>query len=761
MSRTTPLLDDRSLNGRPYVEAHSRVATDWFRQLMDDAIADHEGVALVATGGFGRGELWPFSDLDVVLLHHKRRDVADVAEKLWYPVWDRGLKLGHGVFTVKEAIELATAELDQATALLDTRLIAGDPSLLEALDSKVAKLWSQKSESLLTSLGVRVDERHRRVGDVAFKIEPDLKEGRGGLRDLHAMRWAERAEPGFANDALDELEPELDVLIDARVSLHRHRQRAGDVLALDNQDDVADDLGIASGQELMLRLALAARRIAWHSDEAWDRWQRAQTRPRRGRPWVILSDQLELVDAQIEIRPEVDPAADPLLVLRVAEQAARTGTTIGRRTLETLLETNVRIPTPWPDEARELFAKIFLSGKAAIDVVEDLDQFELMVRILPEWQAVRCRPQRNVMHTYTVDRHLCEAAANAAELAVDVSRPDLLVVGALLHDIGKGYPGDHTEVGMKLIETIGTRMGYPPQDVAVLVDLCRLHLLLPDVSARRDVTDPGTVRAVAAAVDSVEFLDLLAALTQADSMATGPSAWGSWKAGLLQDLVNRTAYMLEHGEIIETSTEFPTAEVLALMERGELHVAGHRFTLTVVAPDTPGLFGRIAGVLANSGLEVLDASAGSNDSGMAASVFTVQDSGSGPIDWDGVAVQVAQALDNRLALSARVANRAIAYGRFRRRLSAEPARREINIDNSISDVATVVDVHGPDTIGLLFRLTRAFGELGLNISSAKVQTLGSQAVDSFYVTRDGQKLIDPELLTELELAVDNAVGVEE
>ena len=753
MSRKTPLLIDPSLQGQAYVEAHSDRATEWFAELFNGAVSDAEGVALIATGGFGRGELWPFSDLDVMLVHDKKRgDIPELAERLWYPVWDRGLKLGHGVFTVAEVIKLAETELDQATSLLAARLISGDAAIAEQLDAATDKLWSKRSSQLLAALSERVEARHRSVGDVAFKIEPDLKEGRGGLRDLHALTWAERAQPGFATDVLDELQPQYDMLVEARVALHRTRGRAGDTLTLDDQDEVAEELGAAGGQDLMLRLALAARRIAWHSDEAWDRWERSRSRPRRGRPRVDIGPDIELVDDLVELKEGVEP--DGLTLFRVAEAAARTETTIGRATLEALQLSEARVPEPWPAEARTLFAGMFLAGRSAIDVVEDLDQFELMVRMLPEWAAVRCRPQRNVMHTYTVDRHLCEAASNASELADDVGRPDLLVVGALLHDIGKGYPGDHTDVGMELIENIGTRMGYSPVETAVLVDLCRHHLLLPDVATRRDISDPGTIHAVAAAVDSVEFLYLLAALTQADSIATGPSAWGPWKARLLQDLVERSAIMLEGGELEEVINEFPTPEIFELMAAGTPTISGSRDRLTIVAPDQPGLFGQIAGAVVVAGLDVLDAVAYSDGSGMAANQFVVTSASSGSIDWTKVIDMVSRAVDGRLALSARVARRAEAYGRHQRRLSAEPARELVNIDNTISDVATVVDVHAPDTIGLLFRITRALDELSLDISSAKVQTLGPEAVDSFYLTdRDGGKLVDEELLAELELAL--------
>ncbi len=747
------LLPSEDLTGSAYTAAHAAAADAFFRELMLKATDDLDGVALVAVGGYGRGELWPYSDLDVLLLHSPSRSIAELADQLWYPVWDLGLKLGHSVGTPKHALTMAADELERATAYLDLRLIAGDADLFASFQHGRDKLWRKRSGDLMERLAAAVESRHAAQGDVAFRLEPDLKEGRGGLRDLHALSWAERGEPGFASDLLDELRPDAEMLSTVRVALHRVTGRAGDVLTLDDHDAVAERMGMSDGSDLMLRVAQAGRRIGWHSDEAWYRWEHARSRPRRGRPRADVEPGIELVDGQLEFAADADVENDPLLLLRMAAAAAKSNTIIGRESLQRLSDSEARIPEPWPAEARELLAAVFLAGRSAIDVVEDLEQFELMIRILPEWSNVSCKPQRNVMHLFTVDRHLCEAAANSAALAESVVRPDLLVIGTLLHDIGKGYPGDHTEVGMLHIQTIGERMGYPPEEVAVLVDLCRLHLLLPDVATRRDLSDPGTIRAVAAAVDTVAFLDLLAALAEADSMATGPSMWGSWKAGLLRDLVARTKHVLGGGHVEEVVAEFPTPELLDLMAAGERVIMAQGSTMTVIAPDSHGHFSRLAGVMAISGLDVLDASAFSAD-GMAATEFVVQSSTGAAVEWDRVIDLAHAALDRRLALSARIAQRARTYARYQRRLAATPPRRKVHIDNTLSDAATVVDVHTPDTIGVLYEITRVVAEMNLGILSAKVHTLGPDAVDSFYLCDvDGKKVTDPAVLAELELAL--------
>jgi [protein-PII] uridylyltransferase len=776
-STRSPLLVAPQLRGRAFAEAHAAETDRWFAEVAAGAIADLDGIALLAVGGYGRAELCPQSDIDVVLVHGPGVDGGEVAEALWYPVWDRGLKMGYVVVTPEQAEQLLEEEFEWATAFLDTRLVAGDPDLHDQIDRMTARLWSRRRDEMLAHLARTVGHRHSQRGDVAFQIEPHLKEGRGGLRDVHAMGWANRALPGFADDVLADLGPDVDTLLEARVELHRLTGRRSDVLTLDDQDGVAAALGDPTSNELMLRLALAARRIAWSSDEAWSRWERGRAASASitgtalsltvASPSVTDTSRLTIERGLVGIRRGVDASSDPLLLLRLAVLAAETGLVMSRDSLAALARDGAELDEPWPREARRLFAALFQSGRPAIRVVEDLDQFGLMERLIPEWANVLCHPQRNVMHTWTVDRHLCEAAANAAELVDRVSRPDLLVVGTLLHDIGKGFPGDHTEVGIDMIGRIGERMGYPPEDVAVLIDLCRHHLLLPDVATRRDLSDPGTIRAVAAAVDSVPFLELLAALTEADSRATGPSAWGSWKAGLLADLVKRTTRVLEGGSPSEVAAdEFPDARIAGLMAAGQRVLDGTGTTFTVIEPERAGLFTTMAGVLAVCGLEVLDASAYSEEpdptSGrgpMAACQFVLQPPQTGSVDWDRVIETAERALDGRLALQARVARKAREQSRYRRRMAAAPPRREVVIDNAISDASTVIEVHAPDELGLLYRLTQVLRELQLDIRTAKVQTLGPQVVDSFYLQDGGgAKIGDEELLAELRLAMTEVIS---
>lgn len=750
------LQDDTALVGAALCRRYSDLVDAWLAELLDAAEAECGvgRVALVAVGGYGRAELSLQSDIDVVLLHDGRTDIGTLADRVWYPIWDEGLKLGHAVRTTREALALAADDLDTATSLLQVRHVAGDAALTADLASRALAQWQKRSKRVLADLSLRVQARHEQAGEVAFLLEPDLKEGRGGLRDVHALRWAEAARRLLWEGDDPVLDAAYETLLSARVELHRRTRRPGDRLHLEDQDAVAAALEEPSADALMHHVASAARTIAWRSDDAWRRIDASLSGPpgwrsRRDQP---VGSGLVLRDGEIHLSVDADPLADPSLVLRAAAAAAAGSTTIHRASLERLAATAVAPSPPWSAEVRAALVDLLLAGHHAIAVVEALDQLGLWVHVFPEWEAVRCKPQRNAYHRFTVDRHLMETAANAAELVARTDRPDLLVVGALLHDIGKGFPGDHTEVGIDLVADIGARLGFSAADVRVLEAMVRHHLLLPDVATRRDLDDPATLEHVAAAVGDKLTLGLLAALTEADSLATGPAAWGSWKAELVRDLVRRTSHVLGGGAAEEVSEDFPTAEHLTLLQAGQQVVSGVEDRLTVITSDRRGLFSRVTGVLALHGLAVLDAGVTSVE-GMALEVLRVESSFGPTISWDKVLPDVVSAIEGRLALEARLAERARVYGgRHRRGALVEPPR--VVVDQGASRDATVIEVHAPDSVGVLYRITRALADLDLDIVSAKVQTLGDRVVDAFYV-RDssGGKLDDPSLMVEVERAL--------
>ncbi|MGH9179496.1 MAG: ACT domain-containing protein, partial [Acidimicrobiales bacterium] len=431
---------------------------------------------------------------------------------------------------------------------------------------------------------------------------------------------------------------------------------------------------------------------------------------------------------------------------------AELGALVARPALDRLAAEAPPMPDPWPATARSGLISLLGTGKAALPVLETLDQHGLLSRILPEWEPVRSQPQRNAYHRFTVDRHLCEAAANAAALTRRVARPDLLLVGAWLHDIGKGWPGDHTKAGMEVVARVAPRMGFPPDDVDALVHLVRDHLLLADVATRRDLDEPATVEAVAAAVGDRDALELLAALTEADSLATGPAAWGPWKAGLVEDLVVRTARRLAGHRPPAPDPTLPSTLQDRLAER-RLFVEAEDGTVTVVAPDRPGLFSRVAGALAVHGLDVRSASATGQD-GMAVEIFEVEPAFGTAPNWDRVAADVERAVTGRLSLESRLAERARTYAGLRRAAAARPPEARVLFDDDASPTATVVEVRAPDGVGVLYRITRALADCDLDVRTAKVSTLGHEVVDAFYVTDGaGAKLSDDGHRREVERAV--------
>ena len=614
-------------------------------------------------------------------------------------------------------------------------------------------------------------------GDVGFLLEPDLKEAHGGLRDITALLAMMQAMPLLA-DYVDTVavEDARSVLTAIRVELHRRAGRELNKLLLQEQDQVATTLGETDADALMRAVATAGRTVAWEADDAWRRRSalarsngargtRRRFRAGSGEPSVDASastgePDLAIVDGEVVLIDTADASGDASLALRLAGVAAERNLPVSRDALNLLGRKAPAPPEPWPDHLRDCLVRVLASGPPAVTALEALDRRHLLERYLPEWAAVRNKPQRNPYHRYTVDRHLLEATANAATLAHRVERADLLLLGTLLHDIGKGFPGDHTEVGVVVAAEIGARLGLPREDVETLVKMVRLHLLLPDTATRRDLDDPATAERVAREVGDRSSLELLAALVEADSVATGPSAWGPWKAGLVADLVERTARLLA-GEPAAPPTPWVTDELRVIMDtvrsRGVPALSIEDPVVTVAAPDRPGLLAEVTGVLALHGLNVRSAVVAGED-GVAVEMFTAEPSLG---RWPAAARlsdDLTAAMDGRLAIDAQLAERARTYRNMKRPSAPQLVSTQVTVDNSASRAATVVEVRAEDVVGQLHRITRAFVECGLDVISAKVSTFGSAVVDAFYVRRqDGAKLDDSQGIDRLERTIVEAV----
>ncbi|WP_326798778.1 [protein-PII] uridylyltransferase [Streptomyces sp. NBC_01808] len=518
------------------------------------------GVALAAVGGYGRGELSPRSDLDLLLLHDgslRPAGLAALADRLWYPVWDMGLALDHSVRTPAEALKTAADDLKVTLGLLDARHVAGDAALTSGLRTAVFADWRNRAARRLPELRELGRERAERHGELQFLLEPDLKEARGGLRDATALRAV--AASWLADAPREGLDRARARLLDTRDALHLTTGRATDRLALQEQDQVAEALGLLDADTLLREVYEAARTLAYATDVTWREVDRV-LRARGGRRGAArlrnligsgqrgpaertpLADGVVEQDGEVVLARTARPARDPVLPLRAAAAAAQAGLPLSLHAVRLLAAQAPPLPVPWPDEAREQLVTLLGAGEATVQVWESLEAEGFLTRLLPDWERVRCRPQRNAVHRWTVDRHLVETAVRAAALTRRVGRPDLLLVAALLHDIGKGWPdgpGGHSVTGETIARDMARRIGFPPADVAVVAALVRHHLLLVETATRRDLDDPATVRLVADAVGGRGTLELLHALTEADALATGPAAWSAWRASLVADLAGR------------------------------------------------------------------------------------------------------------------------------------------------------------------------------------------------------------------------------
>ncbi|MFI9730672.1 [protein-PII] uridylyltransferase [Streptomyces sp. NPDC052092] len=764
------LLTEKARSGPPRRSALAGLTDEWLAGLFAAGAPGARGISLVAVGGYGRAELSPRSDLDLLLLHDGSapQAVSALADRLWYPVWDLGLALDHSVRTPAEARRTAGEDLKVQLGLLDARHVAGDLGLTTALRTTVLADWRNQAPKRLPALRELCEERAERQGELQYLLEPDLKEAHGGLRDATALRAV--AASWLADAPREGLAEARGRLLDVRDALHLSTGRATDRLALQEQDQVAAELGLLDADALLRQVYEAARVIAYAGDVTWREVGRVlrsrSVRPRLramlggGKPAPERSPLAEGVveqDGEVVLARAARPDRDSVLPLRAAAAAAQAGLPLSLHAVRRMAAGARALPSPWPAEARQQLLTLLGSGRPTVDVWEALEAEGLISLLLPDWDRVRCRPQRNAVHLWTVDRHLIETAVRASAFTRRVSRPDLLLIAALLHDIGKGWPGDHSVAGEVIARDVAARIGFDADDVTVIATLVRHHLLLVETATRRDLDDPATVRAVAEAVGSQSTLELLHALTEADALATGPAAWSSWRASLVADLVKRVSAVLAGQAPPDPEAAAPTAQherlaleavatgapVLSLRAQTEPPAEPSDdpeplgVELIVAVPDQPGVLPAVAGVLAMHRLTVRTAELRALDlpDGVDGSVLL--------LDWRVAAeygslpqatrlrADLVRALDGSLDISGRLAERDAAYPR-RRGVVAPPPR--VTVAPAASRHATVIEVRAQDAPGLLFRIGRALEDAGVRVRSAHASTLGANAVDAFYVT---------------------------
>ncbi len=859
--RRNGLLVDGPPPGRAWCRAWTAAVDEALAQLATPVLGRHR-LAVVAVGGYGRQELCPGSDVDLLLLHDglAKDALEGIVRAVVYPLWDAKLTVGYSVRDRREAVGAAD-DLDSATAMLDLRTVVGDSGLASLVRTEVVRRLRRRPHRFVAALAAADAARRARAGDAAEMLEPDLKDGAGGLRDIQSLRWAAAALVGAAG--LDPMVPAGYLgasdrprlaraeqrLLAARVALHLDvavlaggvaaSTRAGtrgayvpktEVLRLDLQDGVAKRLGFEDVDEhllaphLLLReLYLATRAVDHAHRRAWTLIDADVARGRRrlGRPSEGEVDGFELVDGVLRI-PQQASVDEPELPARLLHALAGSGAVLDRGSAARLRDRVDLgdVAWGWSDAARDRVVATLWRGTVALPALAELDEVGVWTAWLPEWEPLRGRPQRNPYHRYALDRHAWHAAAElgelvrregwAAELLSEVVDRQALLLGTLFHDVGKAFGEPHQQTGAPVAGAMARRMGARDATVALVERLVRLHLVLPDAARRRDIADPALAQEIAAVVGDTSTLACLHLLAVADGRATGPTAWSEWTASLVASLVTKVRAVLDelHPDEVADGAVVTSREAQSLAPelgadpdavRDHLAMLPARYAaavspravvrhtlmaaqqpgatdvctrvtpgeddpdgltgideLDVVAPDHPGWFAKVAGVVALHGGSIVAADAFTRDDGLAVDTFKiVRPEGVTGSWWARIEGDLSDAAAGRLAVRARVGRKARSDDRRVARLPEVPTK--LTVEEDPAGRSTVVEIRTLDRIGVLYAISTALAELELDIVLARIQTMGHEVVDVFYV-RDGDgKPLDADHIAELDLGVTAAI----
>jgi [protein-PII] uridylyltransferase len=781
-------------------------------------------LALVAHGGYGRRDVAPFSDVDVMVLCAGGVQAGPLVERLLCDVFDAGLVLGHSVRTVEEACQLSCQDATICSSLLESRLLTGNEALFHRFEEQFRRRVHRRSRHLLAEVQKARDEERMKFGETVYLLEPNIKRSRGGLRDIQLLRWigairygardpAELAREGHLSDEdLELLRAASEFLLRLRNEMHFHAGRSEDVLGRAEQLRIAELLGY-NPMAGMLPVEQFMRDYFRHTDQVSHVVGRFQAKAASSRHSVFLASLVghRLADGFVV-------GAGQLIAGRKALERIRAGLPgvmelvelsnlydvgIAPQTWDVVRREVARFPDgpPSPEACRRFLALLERPNRLG-ELLRMLHEIGILERFLPGYAHARGLLQFNQYHKYTVDEHSLRAVEHAVGLYADTSpfgrvyraivHKRTLHLALLMHDLGKGYAEDHSELGARMVRETAPRLGLDDDETATLEFLVQKHLVMNHLAFRRDTSDEQLLVRFAVEVGSPEWLQMLFVITAADLAAVGPDAWTSWKAEVLVDLYHRTMQHLA-GESPSTSREeflesrrdlvrtflgpegeypwtrrqidsLPVAylhavdphqiaadlRLLAGLKSGEVNAQGHylpetgavQFTVGTQEHVTPGIFHRLTGALTSQGLEILSAQINTLADGLVLDRFWVYDpdfAGEPPPDR---LEAIRLALVASLSTEAKPPSfrRVWTMGGQKRPTNAAPPR--VRIDNATSDQYTIVDVFALDRRGLLYTITRTLFELGCSVWRAKIGTYLDQVVDVFYVTDQSGKKIE-------------------
>ncbi len=788
--------------------------------------------AIVALGGYGRSEQCVHSDVDLLFLFQKNVPSAadELIREIVYPLWDLKMEVGYATRSVDDCIFMAREDYEVLTSILDARFICGVSSVFTRLKDQVErKIVKRNAKKIIDWLIKRNVERHEDFGDSTFLLQPNLKEGKGGLRDYHTLRWVAAIKydlqqirdleyQGILSQLeYNELMTALSFIWDVRNKLHLLTNRKCDQLYFEYQRPVAESMGFSDekGESAVEKfLGMLHSHMAFIKNQLQlflyefgygkkGKWRQSAQKISETRGIHLYKERLNFDSPETIVN-------DPELLIKIFEVSARLKIPLSREAERLVREFNYLVDDRFRMSlsVRNVFEKILILPAPTFNVLEQMLNTGFLVSLIPEYKNVINRIQYDAYHLYPVDRHLLRTvytlklfgeSENEApdslcvKLYRGLKRKKILLLTALLHDIGKGHDGSHSRAGAQISAAVLRRMGYGSRDIDLVSFLIENHLLLIKIATRRDINDEETAIACARQIRDGNRLRMLYLLTVADSIATGPKAWNSWTASLLRDFFLKVLGILEKGELATTSVVNRIAkkrkEVLAagrsldgadvgtifdqmspryIMYTDVQDIISHirlynqlsgkplvmdvardselnSRTVTTCAKDRPGLFSKIAGVFTLNNINILDVHANTWKNGIALDIFKVNPPPEQLFEderWQRVEKNLQDVLSGEMDLAEEMAKKPLIKKREESFVATRPNRVVVNNDGS--SFYTIIEVFSYDFKGLLYSVTDAISRLGLNITVSKIATKVDQVVDVFYVRDESEeKITDP------------------